>query len=74
MTRTAADCAAMLAAIAGADPRDPTALLAPLPDYVAGLAGTVRGLRVGIAQTYAFDELSEDVLTALNGAKERWWR
>ena len=70
MTRTTADCAAMLAAIAGADPRDPTALLASLPDYVAGLAGSIRGLRVGIAQTYAFDGLSEEVLTALNGAKD----
>jgi amidase len=70
MARTADDCAAMLTAIAGADPRDPTALLAPLPDYVAGLAGGIRGLRVGIAQTYAFDELSEDVLKVLNGAKD----
>ena len=47
MTRTAADCAAMLAAIAGADPSDPTALRAPVPDYVAGLKGSIRGLRVG---------------------------
>jgi amidase len=70
MTRTAADCAAMLAAIAGADPCDPTALLAPVPDYVAGLTGSIRGLRVGIAQAYAFDGLSGDVLTALSGAKD----
>jgi amidase len=70
MTRTAADCAVMLAAIAGADPRDPTALLAPVPDYVAGLTGSIRGLRVGIAEAYAFDGLSEDVLTALTGAKD----
>ena len=70
MTRTAADCAVMLAAIAGADPRDPTALLAPVPDYVAGLAGSIRGLRVGIAQAYAFDRLHEDVLTTLTSAKE----
>src|SRR5436190_9994974 len=70
MTRTAADCAVMLAAIAGADPRDPTALLAPVPDYVAGLTGGIRGLRVGIAEAYAFDGLHEDVLTALSGAKD----
>jgi amidase len=70
MTRTAADCAAMLAAIAGADPRDPTTLLAPVPDYVAGLAGGVRGIRVGIAREYAFDGLHEDVLAVLNGAKD----
>ena len=70
MTRTAADCAVMLAAIAGADPRDPTALLAPVPDYVAGLSGGIRGLRVGIAQAYAFDGLDDDVLTAVTGAKD----
>jgi amidase len=70
MARTAADCAAILAAIAGADPRDPTALLAPVPDYVACLTGGIRGLRVGIAQSYAFEGLGEEVLTALNGAKD----
>jgi amidase len=70
MTRTAADCAEMLAAIAGADPCDPTALLAPVPDYVAELTGGIRGLRVGIAQTYAFEGLSEEVLMALSGAKD----
>src|SRR6266566_129364 len=70
MTRTAADCAAMLAAIAGADPCDPTALLSPVPDYVAGLAASIRGLRVGIAQAYAFDGLAGDVLTALSAAKD----
>ena len=70
MTRTAADCAAILAAIAGADPRDATALLAPVPDYVARLTGGIRGLRVGIAQSYAFEGLGEEVLTALNGAKD----
>jgi amidase len=70
MSRTAADCSAMLAAIAGADPRDPTTLLAPVPDYVAGLTGGIRGLRVGIAEEYAFDGLHEDVLAVLNGAKD----
>jgi amidase len=42
MARTAADCAALLTAIAGVDPRDPTALLAPVPDYMAALAGDSR--------------------------------
>jgi len=60
----------MLAAIAGADPRDPTALLAAVPDYVAGVTGGIRGLPVGIAQAYAFDGLDDDVLTAMNGAKK----
>lgn len=70
MTRNAADCAVMLKAIAGAASRDPTALLAPVPDYVAGLAGGIRGLRVGIAEAYAFDGVAAEVLTALCGARD----
>jgi amidase len=70
MTRTAADCAVMLSAIAGADTRDPTALLAPVPDYVAGLSGGIGGMRVGIARTYAFDGLDDAVLGALTDAKD----
>jgi len=48
MTRSAADAAAILGAIAGPDTDDPTALQAPVPDYLAGIDGGVRGLRVGI--------------------------
>ncbi|HTN28216.1 MAG TPA: amidase [Burkholderiales bacterium] len=48
MTRSAADAAAMLGAIAGPDADDPTALKAPVPDYLDGIDGGVRGLRVGI--------------------------
>jgi len=48
MTRSAADAAAMLGAIAGADAEDPTALQDPVPDYLAGIDGGVRGVRIGI--------------------------
>jgi amidase len=70
MTRTAADCAAVLAVIAGADPHDPTALLAPVPDYLAELGGGVQGLRIGIAEEYAFDGLEAQVLAAMTGARD----
>ena len=70
MTRTAADSAAMLAAIAGADPHDPTTLQAPVPDYTRGLMGGIQGLRVGLAETYAFDGLTPDVREVLNGVKD----
>lgn len=50
MTRSAADAGAMLGAIAGADPKDPTASLAPVPNYLAGMRRGLRGLRVGIDQ------------------------
>ncbi len=46
MTRTVADCAAMLAAVAGCDPADPTAADRPVDDYVAALTGDLRGVRI----------------------------
>jgi len=48
MTRSAADAAAMLGAIAGRDADDPTAVQQPAPDYLAALDGGVHDLRIGI--------------------------
>ncbi len=48
MCRTAADCALMLGAMAGYDPRDPTTSVLPVADYVAALTGQVKGLRIGV--------------------------
>ena len=48
MTRSARDAAAMLTAIAGPDPKDPTALQAPVPDYLAGIGGGLKGVRIGV--------------------------
>ena len=48
MARSAVDCGAILGAIAGADPKDPTAVLEPVPDYLANLSGSLRGTRIGV--------------------------
>jgi amidase len=48
MARSAVDCGAILGAIAGADPNDPTAVLEPVPDYLADLSGSLRGTRIGV--------------------------
>jgi amidase len=48
MARSAVDCGAMLGAIAGADPNDPTAVLEPVPDYLAKLSGSLQGIRIGV--------------------------
>ena len=48
MARSAADAAALLGAIAGADPNDPTASQEPVPNYLAGIKRGLVGLRVGV--------------------------
>ncbi|ODT66027.1 MAG: amidase [Pelagibacterium sp. SCN 63-23] len=61
MTRTAADAAAVLGVIAGADARDPTTLSAPVPDYLGSLGGSIAGLRIGLDETYVFSDLDPEV-------------
>ena len=48
MARSAADCGAILGAIAGSDLNDPTAVLEPVPNYLANLSGSLRGARIGV--------------------------
>ena len=48
MARSAADCGAMLGVIAGSDPNDPTSVLDPVPNYLAGMRRGLRDLRVGV--------------------------
>lgn len=57
MARSAADCGLMLGAIAGPDVDDPTALQAPVPDYLAGDIHRLSGLRIGVDEA----DLSRDV-------------
>jgi amidase len=65
MCRSAADAAAMLGVIAGADPNDPTALQAPVPNYLAGIGDGVRGLRIGVDRKYTQEGIDPQVVTAL---------
>jgi aspartyl-tRNA(Asn)/glutamyl-tRNA(Gln) amidotransferase subunit A len=48
MSWTVADCALLLAAMAGHDPHDPASANRPVPDYTAALTGDIRGLRIGV--------------------------
>lgn len=60
MARSAWDCAAMLSVIAGAHPSDHTTVPVPVPDYVAGLDGSVAGLRIGVDRTNTVDREGAD--------------
>ena len=62
MTRTVADCALMLNAIAGRDPLDATSSDATVPDYTAGIDGGVQGLRIGLpGEMFDYEGLDADV-------------
>ncbi|MFZ6047310.1 Asp-tRNA(Asn)/Glu-tRNA(Gln) amidotransferase subunit GatA [Pseudomonas sp. CR3202] len=52
LARTAEDCALLLGAIAGFDPKDSTSVDAPVDDYLAALAQPLAGLRIGLPKEY----------------------
>lgn len=68
MARSTADAAAILAAIAGPDPLDPTAAQHPVPDYLTTMTRGLRGLRIGIDPVWADDEVDAPTQTALRDA------
>ncbi len=50
--RSVRDVALVLQTIAGADPLDSTCAALPVEDYVGGLTGDVRGIRIGVPTEY----------------------
>ncbi|MFV0309937.1 MAG: amidase [Desertimonas sp.] len=70
MARSAADCAALLAVMAGHDVTDPDAADVPVPDFLAALDGSVDGLRIGMPLPYFYDDpaLDADVAAAVRTA------
>ena len=60
ITRTAEDAASVLGVMAGFDERDSTSIDHPVPDYVAELGDSVKGLRVGIVRQHFDSGLDEE--------------
>lgn len=56
LARSVEDCALILNLIAGPDPRDPTTVAAPVPDFTRALGRSVRDLRVGVPTSVFFDD------------------
>jgi aspartyl-tRNA(Asn)/glutamyl-tRNA(Gln) amidotransferase subunit A len=61
MARDVRDCAIMLEAMAGFDPKDATSLDLPVPEWEAGLNADLRGKKVGVPREYRVDGLDADV-------------
>ena len=62
LAHTAEDCAWLLQAIAGHDPRDSTSTPQPVPDYSAALSGDVSGLTIGLPREYFAEQGADPVV------------
>ncbi|MFZ4856603.1 MAG: Asp-tRNA(Asn)/Glu-tRNA(Gln) amidotransferase subunit GatA [Desulfuromonadaceae bacterium] len=74
LTRDVADCAVMLGALAGHDPKDSTSVDTAVPDYSASLPQGVKGLRIGLPKEYFIDGLDPDVQKAMDAAIDTYRR
>ena len=68
MAARAEDCALLLGAMAGFDPRDSTSVDRPVPDYGAGLDQLLKGLQIGLPKEYFGEGLDGEVAEAVEAA------
>lgn len=71
LTRSVRDAALLLGAIAGYDPSDSPASRFPVVDFVPEEGCSVRGLRIGFADSFFFERLDPDVELCVRGAIAR---
>lgn len=68
LTRTAEDAAIVLQAIAGRDERDDWSSHEPVPDYTASLRDGVKGLRIGVPDSFFNESLLPEIDAAVKEA------
>ena len=61
MARDVRDCAIMLEAMTGFDPKDATSLDLPVPNWEAALSGDLRGKRIGVPREYRVDDMPAEI-------------
>ncbi|PWV83045.1 Asp-tRNA(Asn)/Glu-tRNA(Gln) amidotransferase subunit GatA [Halomonas sp. A11-A] len=68
MARTAEDCALLMNAIAGPDPKDSTSVARGVPDYTEELSAPLSGLKIGLPVEHFGDGLDPEVEAAVREA------
>src|SRR5690606_5742497 len=68
MARTAEDCALLLNAMTGFDPKDGTSVERDKEDYTRDLNQPLQGLRIGVPREYFGEGLASDVEQAIRAA------
>ncbi|QDC10518.1 Asp-tRNA(Asn)/Glu-tRNA(Gln) amidotransferase subunit GatA [Oceanicola sp. D3] len=61
MTKDVRDCAIMLQAMAGHDPKDSTSAELAVPDFEAMLTGDIKGKVIGIPKEYRMEGMPEEI-------------
>jgi aspartyl-tRNA(Asn)/glutamyl-tRNA(Gln) amidotransferase subunit A len=72
MAKSAEDCALLLGAMAGFDPRDSTSLERPAEDYTRDLEKPLAGLRIGLPKEFFGDGMDTDVRAAVDAALDEY--
>ena len=70
-TRTVADNALMMTAMASHDPKDSTSSAVPLQDLAAAVTAGVKGMKIGVPKEYVMDGMDGEV-TALWQQGQAW--
>ena len=75
VAKDVSDCAAILETLAGQDPKDSTSVRRSSYDFTSALVDDVKGMRIGVPQSYLGEgldlEVREAVLDAARGLKEK---
>jgi aspartyl-tRNA(Asn)/glutamyl-tRNA(Gln) amidotransferase subunit A len=61
MARTVRDCAILMEAMAGFDPKDSTSLDLPVQNWEAGLSSNLKGKKIGIPKEYRIDSVPAEI-------------
>ena len=72
-TRTVADNALMMTAMASHDPKDSTSSAVPLQDLAAAVTAGVKGMKIGVPKEYVMDGMDSEV-TSLWQQGQAWLR
>ena len=70
MTRSVADAAIMLEAIAGYDPNDPTSLPDPVPNMLEGIGQDLQKVRIGFDENYTTNGIDAELADAVRAGVE----
>lgn len=68
IARSAMDAGIILAAIAGSDPKDPTAAAQPVPDFASASRDGIAGLRIGFDPRWNSEDVEPQTQAALAAA------